>query len=48
MNRRKIIVAITGASGIIYGARLIEVLKATGAKTFVIITKNAEKVANYE
>lgn len=44
----KIIVAITGASGLVYGARLVEELKKTGSKVFVVVTKNAEKVARYE
>lgn len=47
-NTKKIIVAITGASGVIYGARLVEALKAAKVQTFVIITKNARKVAEYE
>jgi len=44
----KIIVAITGASGVVYGARLVEELKKTKNEIFIIITKNAEKIAKYE
>ncbi len=42
----KIVVAITGASGIILGQRLLEELK--GHETHLVITKNAEKVAKFE
>src|SRR3989338_4193296 len=42
----KIIVAITGASGIILGQRLIEELKEH--ETHLIISKGAEDVAKYE
>jgi len=47
-NKKKIVVAITGASGIIYGAELVNALKSAGVQTFVIISKNAKKVADYE
>lgn len=42
----KIIVAITGASGIILGQRLLEELR--GHETHIIISEGAEKVAEYE
>jgi 4-hydroxy-3-polyprenylbenzoate decarboxylase len=44
----KIIVGITGASGVIYGARLVEELKKTKNEIFIIISKNAKKIAKYE
>ncbi len=44
----KILVAITGASGIIYGVRLIEVLVKKGYKVDAIITRSAMKVAEAE
>jgi len=47
-NKKKIVVAITGASGVIYGAKLVEALKAAGVQTYVVVTKNAKKVADYE
>jgi len=37
----RLIVALTGASGIVYGVRLIEVLKGTGIETHGIITSAA-------
>ena len=44
----KLIVALTGASGIIYGKRLLEVLKEKKIETHLIITDAAEKVAKHE
>jgi 4-hydroxy-3-polyprenylbenzoate decarboxylase len=45
----KLIVAITGASGSIYGIRLLETLKRTsGIETHLIISSAAEKVISYE
>ncbi len=38
----ELIVAITGASGVIYGIRLLEELKKHDIKTHLITTKNAE------
>jgi 4-hydroxy-3-polyprenylbenzoate decarboxylase len=45
----RILVAITGASGIIYGKRLSEVLKKTkGCEVYTIVTKGALAVAKAE
>lgn len=46
----KIIVAITGASGVIYGSRLVEELKKAKPKNevYVVVSKNSELVAGYE
>ncbi len=44
----EVTVGITGASGIIYGLRLVEELKRTGYKPLVIISREAEKVARIE
>lgn len=44
----RILVAITGASGIIYGSRLVEVLRATRPNVSVVISLGAKKVANEE
>lgn len=43
-----IIVAITGASGVIYGIRLLEVLKELGKDTALIITEPAHIILDYE
>lgn len=44
----KTIVGITGASGIIYGIRLLEVLKDKKIETYLILSKNAEAIAQHE
>lgn len=44
----KLILAITGASGIQYGTRLLEHLKAHKQEVKVIISEGAKKVANAE
>lgn len=45
---KKIIVAITGASGSIYGVELLKTLKQIGAETHLIISKSASMVINLE
>lgn len=44
----RIIVGITGASGSIYGIRLIEVLKAQGCEVHAVVTKSGYQVIEYE
>ncbi|RLE88083.1 MAG: aromatic acid decarboxylase [Thermoprotei archaeon] len=44
---KKIVVAITGASGIIYGIRLVEELLRT-SEVYLVVTDNAKTVARYE
>jgi len=44
----RLIVAITGASGIIYGKRLLEVLQEKRVETHLIVSKAAEKVIEHE
>jgi len=43
-----LIVAITGASGVIYGKRLLEVLREKKVETHLIVSKAAEKVIEHE
>jgi len=43
-----IVVAITGASGVIYGLRLLEVLKSQGEYTALVITDPAKIIIEYE
>lgn len=43
-----IVVAITGASGVIYGVRLLEVLKEMGKKTAVVATEPARIILQHE
>lgn len=45
---KTIIVGITGASGSIYGLRLLEELAKKGLKIHVVASKTAEKVISYE
>jgi len=44
----RLIVAITGASGVIYGKRLLEVLQNKKIETHLIISKAAEKIIEHE
>jgi len=44
----RLIVAITGASGVIYGKRLLEVLREKNVETHLIISRAAEKVIEHE
>ncbi len=43
-----IVVAITGASGVIYGVRLLEVLKELHKDTALIVTEPAHIILDYE
>jgi 4-hydroxy-3-polyprenylbenzoate decarboxylase len=45
---KRIIVGISGASGIVYGVRMLEVLRASGVKTHLIVSKAAEMTLAYE
>ncbi len=44
----KYIVGITGASGSIYGVRVIEELLSRGNEVHVVLTQNGEKVLSFE
>jgi len=44
----RLVVAITGASGAIYGKRLLEVLHDKKVETHLVISKAAEKVIEHE
>jgi 4-hydroxy-3-polyprenylbenzoate decarboxylase len=43
-----LIVGISGASGIVYGIRMLEVLRASGIQTHLVMTKAAEMTLGYE
>lgn len=45
---RRIVVGITGATGIIYGVRLLKVLRALGIETHLIVTKAGELTRAHE
>ncbi len=42
MTAQRLVIGISGASGIIYGVRLLELLKNTAIETHLILSKNAE------
>src|SRR5712691_13184619 len=45
---RRLIVGISGASGTIYGVRLLELLKGTDIETHLVMSKSAEMTLVYE
>ena len=45
---QRLIVAITGATGVIYGVRLLEKLQATDIETHLVVTPSAEMTLAYE
>ena len=45
---RRLIVGISGASGVIYGVKLLELLKTTDVETHLVMTKSAEITRAYE
>ncbi|PWY56614.1 aromatic acid decarboxylase [Legionella qingyii] len=48
MSTPRIIVGITGASGMIYGIRLLELLRTTSIETHLIVSKSAQLTRKYE
>lgn len=47
-SSQRIIVGITGASGIIYGVRALEMLRAANIETHLVMSKSAELTMRYE
>jgi 4-hydroxy-3-polyprenylbenzoate decarboxylase len=47
-ERRRIIVGISGASGTIYGVRMLEALRAAGLETHLVMTRSAQVTMAYE
>lgn len=45
---RRLVVAITGASGVIYGIRVLELLRKTDIETHLVVSKAAELTVTYE
>jgi len=45
---RRLVIGISGASGVIYGIRALELLKATGIETHLVMSKSAEMTLAYE
>jgi 4-hydroxy-3-polyprenylbenzoate decarboxylase len=48
MTKQRLIVGISGATGIIYGIRLLQMLKATEIETHLVVSKAAELTRGYE
>jgi 4-hydroxy-3-polyprenylbenzoate decarboxylase len=47
-TRRRIIVGISGASGIVYGVRTLEALRAAGIETHLVMTRSAQLALGHE
>jgi 4-hydroxy-3-polyprenylbenzoate decarboxylase len=45
---RRLIVGLSGASGVIYGVRMLEVLRDAGVETHLVMSKAAEMTLVYE
>jgi flavin prenyltransferase len=45
---RRLIVGISGASGVVYGVRMLEVLRDAGVETHLVMSKAAELTLAYE
>ena len=48
MKNQKLIVGVTGASGIVYAKRALELLTDTPVETHLVISKAAEMTLSYE
>jgi 4-hydroxy-3-polyprenylbenzoate decarboxylase len=48
MTPRRIIVGISGASGIVYGVRVLEALRDAGVETHLVMTRSAQVTLGYE
>lgn len=47
-DNNRLIVGISGASGVVYGVRLLEILKGTNIETHLVMSKSAEMTLAYE
>ena len=47
-GKQRVIVGISGASGTIYGVRVLETLRLAGVETHLVMTKSAETTLAYE
>src|SRR5258706_6254912 len=45
---RRLVIGISGASGVVYGVRLLEALHGSDIETHLVITKSAEMTLAYE
>ncbi len=47
-RKQRLIVGISGASGIVYGVRMLQLLQPTDIETHLVMSKPAELTLNYE
>ena len=47
-NNNGLIVGLTGATGIIYGVRLLEILRQMKIETHLVVSKAADMTRSYE
>ncbi|MFT5657457.1 MAG: 4-hydroxy-3-polyprenylbenzoate decarboxylase [Gammaproteobacteria bacterium] len=47
-KKQRLVIGISGASGIIYGVRLLEILRKHPIETHLVMTKSAELTLKYE
>jgi len=47
-GRRRLIVGISGATGIVYGIRLLQMLKEANIESHLVVSKASEKILAYE
>jgi 4-hydroxy-3-polyprenylbenzoate decarboxylase len=45
---RRLVIGISGASGAIYGVRMLEILKGSGIETHLVMSRSAEMTLAYE
>ena len=45
---QRLIIGISGASGVVYGIRMLEILRETPVETHLVISKSAEITVAYE
>jgi 4-hydroxy-3-polyprenylbenzoate decarboxylase len=48
LTQKRLLVGISGASGAIYGIRLLELLKSSGIETHLIVSRAARMTLSYE
>ena len=47
-ERKRLIIGVSGASGVIYGARALELLRESGIETHLVMSRSAEVTLAYE
>src|ERR1051326_9329800 len=47
-GKPRLVVGVRGASGVVYGVRLLEGLKEVGAESHLVVTKAGEMTIGYE